>query len=133
MSLLTLPADVQRLILNRYLCNQDALVARCACRTLRALVPRARIDACQYRLYGHFCVRNYVALLAWLHTQVPLHESYTGQLCMYAARGGHLATLQWLHKHGAPWDTWTCTSAAASGHLATLQWSRLLAGERLCA
>ncbi len=33
--LLELPLDVRRLLLNEYLCDEDALVARCACRALR--------------------------------------------------------------------------------------------------
>ena len=131
MSLLTLPLDVQRLIVNEYLCNEDAAVARCACRALRALVPRARIDACRYRLYAYFCEHGHVALLAWLVQQVPLRESSSRLLCEKAAAGGHVGMLRWLREHGAPWDEWTCAQAAAGGHLAVLEWSRLLAGERL--
>ncbi len=131
MSLLGLPADVQRLLLNQYLRDEDALVARCSCRTLRALVPRARLDACRHHLYAHFCAQGYVALLEWLYTLVPLRETNDGTLCAAAARAGHLAVLQWLRAHGAAWNHWTCVSAAAEGHLALLQWSRLLAGERL--
>ncbi len=65
MSLLALPADVQRLLFSQYLCDEDALVARCACRTLRAWVPRARIDACKHRLCEHFHAQGYTALLVW--------------------------------------------------------------------
>ncbi len=158
MSLLALPLDVQRLLFNYHLRDEEAAVARCACRALRALVPRARIDACRHRLYEHFCTRGYTALLAWLHAQVPLYLSYRASLCVKAAQSGHLAVLQWLRDHGAAWDkrtcayaalgghltilqwlrangaSWeedTCAYAAEGGHLAVLQWSRLLAGERL--
>ena len=147
MSLLALPLDVRRLIVNDYLCNEEALVARCACRALRALVSRARIDLCRYRLYAYFCTRGYAALLAWLLAQVPLPHSMCsdaakgGHLatlqwlrahhadsfhgtCAYAAAGGHLAVLQWLREHGAPWDEWTCAWATENKHLAVLAWAR---------
>ena len=32
--------------------------------------------------------------------------------------------LQWLRKHGCPWDEWTCAMAAAGGHLKVLKWAR---------
>ncbi len=63
--LLALPADVQRLLLDQYLCDEDAAVARCACRALRALVPHERVIACRHRLYAHFCTQGYIAALAW--------------------------------------------------------------------
>ncbi len=116
-----LPLDVQRLLVNDYLRDEDALVARYTCRALRALVPRARIDACRHRLYTHFCAQGYMSLLAWLHAQVPLRESHKGLLCMYAAQGGHLTALQWARANGAPWDEQTCMYAARGGHLAVLQ------------
>ncbi len=122
MSLLALPLDVQRLLLNEYLRDEDAITARCACCALRALVPRARIDACRHRLYMHFCTRGYTALLAWFVKQVPLRESYSGALCVRAARNGHVAALQWLREQGAPWHDEACSAAASGGHLATLQW-----------
>ncbi len=124
MSLLALPLDVQRLLFSDYLCNEDAFIIRCACRALRALVPRARIDACRRRVYAHFCARGYTALLAWFVNQVPLREWCAGLLCQKAAAGGHLAALQWLRAYGAPWNTDTCARAAGGGHLAALQWSR---------
>ncbi len=123
MSLLALPLDVQRLLFNHYLHDEDALVARCACRALCALVQRARIDACRHRLYEHFCAHGYVALLAWLARQ-PLRESYAGSLCDKAVKGGHLAVLQWLRANGAPWNTLTCAYAAQGGHFVLLQWLR---------
>ncbi len=124
MSLLALPLDVQRLLFNHYLCDEDALVARCACRVLFVLVPRARIDACRYHLYAHFCVQGYTSLLVWLHKQVPLRESHEGMLCSKAAAGGHLATLQWLRANHAPWHQTECSDAARRGHITLLQWLR---------
>ena len=46
-------------------------------------------------------------------------------LCMAAARGGHLEELKVLRASGWPWDTRTCASAAARGHLEVLQWLRV--------
>ncbi len=131
MSLLTLPLDVQRLLINEYLRDEDATVVRCACSALRALVSRTRVDACRQRLHMYFCARGYVTLLAWLHHHVPLRERYPGALCAEAAQIGHLPALQWLRANNAPWDGLTCACAADGGHLEVLQWSRLLAGERL--
>ncbi len=122
MSLLALPLDVQRLLLHRHLCDEDAFITRCACRALRALVPRARIDVCRHRLYEHCCTQGYTALLAWLYAQVPPRESHVSALCAMAAQGGHLTALQWLRAHGALCDDLTCTYAARGGHLTMLQW-----------
>ncbi len=95
---------------------RDAHVARC----VRGC--RARIYACRYRLFEHFCTLGYTALLAWLRKQVPLREARANRLCTCAARGGHLVVLQWLYANGASWDEDTCAHAARGGHLATLQW-----------
>ncbi len=44
--------------------------------------------------------------------------------CSDAARRGWLSVLQWLRKHGCPWNEWTCWAAARGGHLEVLQWAR---------
>jgi len=44
--------------------------------------------------------------------------------CYYAARGGHLETLQWAREQGCQWDAWTCYDADFGGHLEVLQWAR---------
>jgi hypothetical protein len=44
--------------------------------------------------------------------------------CNAAARGGHLAVLQWLREHDCPWDWGTCVGAARAGQLEVLQWAR---------
>ena len=41
-----------------------------------------------------------------------------------AARGGHLALLQWARVNGCGWDEETCYQAAEGGHLVVLQWLR---------
>jgi len=48
----------------------------------------------------------------------------TGELSEWAAEGGQLAVLQWLHKVGFPWSAETCGIAAYFGHLEVLQWLR---------
>jgi len=43
--------------------------------------------------------------------------------CYYAAAGGHLTALQYLHENGCPWDSGTCASAAAYKHWDCLQYA----------
>ena len=43
---------------------------------------------------------------------------------MEAARGGHLAVLQWLRANGCKWSAETYSQAVAGGHLAVQQWLR---------
>ena len=51
-------------------------------------------------------------------------KKFRNDLCAYAAKGGHLAVLQWARAHGRPWNTKTCARAAKNGHLKVLQWAR---------
>ena len=44
--------------------------------------------------------------------------------CAWAAKGGHLAGLQWARASGCPWSAHTCGRAAKGGYLAILQWAR---------
>jgi hypothetical protein len=45
--------------------------------------------------------------------------------CAYAAEGGHIEELQWLHEIGCPWDGRKCCSAVAKGgHIEVLKWLR---------
>jgi hypothetical protein len=37
-----------------------------------------------------------------------------------AASSGHFALLRWLHEHGCPWDSKTCTAAAGRGNILML-------------
>jgi hypothetical protein len=34
------------------------------------------------------------------------------EVCVYAAKGGHLEVLQWAREQGCPWDARVCRSAA---------------------
>ena len=42
----------------------------------------------------------------------------------FAAHFGQVATLAYARTHGAQWETHTCSLAARGGHLAVLQWLR---------
>ena len=64
---------------------------------------------------------GHLAVLQWAWQQGCPWDSPT---CTWAAKGGHLAALQWARQHGCPWDEATCSSAAEGGHLAVLQWAR---------
>eukprot|EP00588_Corethron_pennatum_P020430 CAMPEP_0194332666 /NCGR_PEP_ID=MMETSP0171-20130528/59922_1 /TAXON_ID=218684 /ORGANISM="Corethron pennatum, Strain L29A3" /LENGTH=51 /DNA_ID=CAMNT_0039094613 /DNA_START=21 /DNA_END=173 /DNA_ORIENTATION=+ len=44
--------------------------------------------------------------------------------CWGAAKGGHLAVLQWLREKRCPWNSLTCMGAAKGGNLEVLQWAR---------
>ena len=59
-------------------------------------------------------------LLRWMHAA----GRDLGDVCQYAALGGHLEVLQWARVNGCPWDEWTCAYAAEGGHLEVLQWAR---------
>ena len=50
--------------------------------------------------------------------------SVDNDMCIFAARGGHVATLKWLKAKGAPFSVHLCSEAAGNGHLRTLQWLR---------
>jgi hypothetical protein len=41
-----------------------------------------------------------------------------------AAKGGHLALVQWLRANGCPWNYLAISNAALNGHLAVVQWLR---------
>ena len=43
------------------------------------------------------------------------------EACAYAARGGHLEMVKFLHEKGCPWDADTTKGAAGGGHLDMLK------------
>jgi hypothetical protein len=45
------------------------------------------------------------------------------RLTLWAARGGHLAVLQWARANGGDWNGGTCQVAAKGGHHTLLQWA----------
>jgi hypothetical protein len=44
--------------------------------------------------------------------------------CAWAAEGGHLEILKWLHKQGCPWNEDACAFAARGDELDILIWLR---------
>lgn len=58
--------------------------------------------------------------LKWLKNKEYIFDENT---CKYAARGGHLECLKWLHApddepwNGCGWNSETCSYAAENGHL----------------
>jgi hypothetical protein len=59
--------------------------------------------------------------LEWLH---DTGCPWTVGTTCAAAGGGHLEVVKWLHNSGCPWDVTTCAYAAEGGHLRVLQWAR---------
>ena len=51
---------------------------------------------------------------------------WNSDTCWAAARGGHLAVLQWARAIGYEWDRWTCYAASCGGHLSAMSESEWL-------
>jgi len=64
---------------------------------------------------------GHVHVLEWLH---DMHVVITWNVkeCQEAAKGGHLAAMQYLRKVGTPWDTYTTAYATMSGSVELMQW-----------
>jgi hypothetical protein len=61
--------------------------------------------------------------LEWARAQRP-PCAWDADTCMMAARGGHLACLQYAHDEGCAWDARTCEKAALKGFQECLHWAR---------
>ncbi len=130
--LCALPYDLLVLLHTCFLDPVDALVLRCACRRLRAVIVYARIrDACKYRLYENALEHAYMSRLEWLNAQNQQRIAipHNINLRTAAARSDHLPALQWLYHHDALQDGggkdntyYVCDLLAARGNLAALQW-----------
>ena len=74
------------------------------------------------RLICAFAARGgHLETLQWLRASGFEWEWRT---CLYAARGGHHDVLKWARGNGCPWDEETCSYAARGGHLGVLKWAR---------
>jgi len=62
-----------------------------------------------------------VETLQWLHQQ---GADLSPDLFRIAGAGGHLETLKWLRSEGCPWNAGACNGAARGGHLEILKWLR---------
>ena len=82
-------------------------------------------DKTKYELYRYAseyaALGGHLEVLKWLHANNCLWDAWT---CEHAARGGYLEVLKWLRINDYSWDTWTCSNAAKSGHLNVLKWAR---------
>ena len=75
--------------------------------------------------HGHQAVLEYMAGLcdgASLVGLDLLKGDKPGELCAYAASGGHLELLKWLRLHGCEWGR-TITAAARRGHIAIVRYA----------
>ena len=62
----------------------------------------------------------------WKYCSMPTRMAVNGvgpYTCTAAARGGHLAVLQYARQNGSAWSSSTCEAAARGGHLAVLQYA----------
>jgi hypothetical protein len=67
---------------------------------------------------------GYLEVIIFLQDNEPRREN-TGAIvlsCTIAAKRGHLEVIQWLRKHGYPWNKTTCEAAASGGHLDVLRY-----------
>ena len=64
---------------------------------------------------------GHMAVLQWLYDQGC---DWGPETCAYAARGGHQEMLQWLRDRECPWNSFTCRYAARYGHLEVLRWAQ---------
>jgi hypothetical protein len=117
----------------RLACLQYAHEHGCAwdSRTTRFALEAGHFDCAKYA-YEHGCPvdpficnsfadHNRLDALKFAH--VTLKQSVTEYTAMRAALGGHLEVLTFLHEHGCPWDSTTCTMAALEGHLGCLEYA----------
>ena len=75
--------------------------------------------------HGHQALLEYMAGLCDSASLVGLDllkDDKPGELCAYAASGGHLELLQWLRSHGCEWGR-TITAAARRGHMSIVQYA----------
>jgi hypothetical protein len=64
---------------------------------------------------------GHLDILVWARSQGCPWNTIT---CAEAARGGHLKVLKWAYKNGCPWNVGTCAYAAQNNHLKVLKWAR---------
>ena len=50
-------------------------------------------------------------------------QPLTIEVCIHAARRGHLDSLKYLHEHGCMWDNQVCIVATKHGHLDCLKYA----------
>jgi len=76
--------------------------------------------------HGHLAVLKMVADQWSLGMATMSLDStmFNKKVFAYAAGGGHMEVIQWLHERQCPWNEEACLAAARFGHLEVLQWLR---------
>jgi hypothetical protein len=150
LTLLDLSSDALDKVLT-FLAPDDELAASLACRKLRDALRGARSSAGRTLETRVGSLLGSLGMLQWgvACAGVPLTAALLARAaglgdlrmlswlrangngcpwdkmtCSGAAKGGHMAVLQWARANGCPWDEGTCSGAAWAGHLSVLQWAR---------
>jgi hypothetical protein len=64
---------------------------------------------------------GHLQVLRWVHAQ--RHCGWDARTCAAAAQQGQLEILRWAREQRCPWNVWTPAYAAYGGHLEVLQWA----------
>jgi hypothetical protein len=92
------------------------LIAEPALRVQVALKSLRGTKQAHYKAAAMYSLPMLRALTAQHGPPTDAHFTY------WAAAGGNLACLQYLHERGCPWNKWTTRAAAEGGHLTCLQY-----------
>jgi len=84
------------------------------------VVNRSNSLICARELCMYAARYGQLACLQYLHTT---GHDWGSRACANAAANGHLHCLQYLHEHNCPWDRDTTTLASAHGHLSCLEYA----------
>jgi len=109
--------DVRKLIW-AHLGADDRELVRCAHNSTRS--P----DFEDWGVVARFAGRGHLGLLKWVRKALPAAFSAELTTWLMAVACDDLAMMQWLRKHGCPWDEDACCYAALYGNLIVLQWLR---------
>lgn len=131
MSLFSLPPDLFRFLVQKYLDNLEKIVLRCTCRKARTYVGDSVVTLMRGSLYSHAASKGNVNILEWLlndqRIRIPFEGIYTHKLCDAAAAcddfTGALKALIWLLDHGANPSPLIAEIAARVGNVEMLNWA----------
>ena len=137
---LTLPKEIIIHEINKYLVEIDKQILRKVNIYFYSMFPFKQIffdetdlELVHIRRYQKFWTlntMNNIAKKGDLECLKYLHSPPSGEPCQwnnwtpaYAARGGHLRSLKYLHENGCPWDSTTPALAAKYGQLECLKYA----------
>ena len=120
-----LPAEMLHAVLSRvddldlpaclFVCQGWAqTIAGRAAHAARALLPRRLLSQ-------RLAAEGRLGALQW--ARLTLRIPWDAATCSMAARGGHLALLQWARANGCPWDEQLSWAAAVGGRLDVVEWA----------